>query len=176
MSRFIQNDVGAFNEIYASYYNRLLRYGIIIHPNPEVVGDVIQDLFVWILQHPENLKKINNFEVYLFQSLKRNLLQHLGKQGHFRRIISQFAGSQETSDNNIEDRLIKQETNASNKEWLRQQLDTLPAKQKEVIYLRYYEGLTYEEIAEVMSKSNQVVRNYASRALTQLRKWLVTKP
>jgi len=171
--RLAQNDIEAFNEIYMLNYNRLLRYGILIHRDPEVVADVIQDLFVWIWQHGIQLEKISNFQVYLFKSLKRNLLRHLSRQVNFVRDF-QHSGTRKYH-LTIEDRIIKEETDAHSHRWLAQQLDSLPSKQKEVIYLRYYEGLTYDEIAEILSKSNQVVRNYASRALNHMRKSVETK-
>ena len=48
-------------------------------------------------------------------------------------------------------------------------LESLPPNQKEVIYLRNYINMSYAEIAQVMNLSEQVVRNYAYRAMTKLR-------
>jgi len=169
--RLVGGDVDAFSQIYVSYYPRLLRYGSIILPEPQVVGDVIQDLFVWILENPEKVKQINNLEVYVFQSLKKNLIKHIKRDGRSKRVHGILAiGSHGNPNENIEKRLIQAETHEFNKVWLHRRLDELPECQKEVIYLRYYEGLSYDEIAEVISKSNQVARNYASRALNQMRK------
>ena len=35
--------------------------------------------------------------------------------------------------------------------------------------MRYYEGQSYDEIAEIVSTNNQVIRNYVARALKQIR-------
>ena len=165
--RLAQNDIEAFEEIYVQNYNRLLRYGILIHRDAEVVADVVQDLFVWVWQHSSQLEKINNIQVYLFKSLKRNLLRYLCTHDN---LVRNFQHTDILkSDPNMEDRIIMDETEGHHQRWLSQQLKSLPSKQKEVIYLRYYEGLTYDEIAEILSKSNQVVRNYSSRALKQIR-------
>ena len=165
--RFVRSDKEAFKEIYFDHYNSLFRYGIVIHRDREVVADIIQDLFVWLWQNPHKLEEINNLQVYLFRSLKRNLLQYLSKRINLR---NDFQSSSALGyDLNIEDRIIEKESINHNRKWLVQQLDRLPSKQKEVIFLRYYEGLSYGEIAEILSKSSQVVRNYASRALNQLR-------
>ena len=168
-SRLIQKDVEAFSGIYKLFYNRLLRYGSIIHPETELVEDVIQDLFIWIFQHPEKIENVKNFEIYLFQSLKRNLLTHLKRQERSRHIFREFVNPKNVFNENTEERIIQQEIVYLRKEWLHHQLHNLPAKLKEVIYLRYYEGLSYEEITELLSTSNQVVRNYIYRALNQLR-------
>lgn len=166
--RLAQNDIEAFNEVYMLNYNRLLRYGVLIHRDPDVVADVIQDLFVWIWQNPRQLEKINNFQVYLFKSLKRNLMRYPSKQVPFVRDF-QHLGTLKR-DPSVEDLIIKEETDGHSHRWLVQQLDKLPSKQKEVIYLRYYEGHTYDEIAKILSTNNQVVRNYASRALNHIRR------
>lgn len=172
VARLAEGDVYAFSEIYKSYYNRLLRFGSIVHLDPEVVGDIIQDLFEWIFLNREKLGEVKNFEVYLFLSLKRNIIHYIKKSGRSREIISDFLTLDPSGKvkKTREDELIMEEEKAFNHEWLKLQLDHLPFQQKEVIYLRYYEGLSYDEIAEILSKSNQVVRNYASRALSQLKK------
>ncbi|GIF11091.1 SigE family RNA polymerase sigma factor [Actinoplanes teichomyceticus] len=57
-----------------------------------------------------------------------------------------------------------------------QLLGTLPRQQRAVIVLRYYEGLTDAEIAEVLDCRPSTVRGYASRALTTLRIELTDPP
>lgn len=128
---------------------------------------MIQDLFVWLLSNPSRVKNINNIEVYLFKSLKRNLLRYLTNHDRLHGYSAQDA---EETEVNIEESIIQQEAHDYRRKLLSKKLEKLPSKQKEVIYLRYYEGLTYDEIAEILSTTNQVVRNYVSRALAQLRK------
>jgi RNA polymerase sigma-70 factor (sigma-E family) len=48
-------------------------------------------------------------------------------------------------------------------------LATLPRQQRVVLVLRFYEGLTDDEIAEVLGCRSGTVRGYASRALATLR-------
>jgi RNA polymerase sigma-70 factor (sigma-E family) len=52
---------------------------------------------------------------------------------------------------------------------LAQRLDRLPARQRAVIVLRYYEGLSDQEIADVLGCGAGTVRSHASRALARLR-------
>ena len=51
-------------------------------------------------------------------------------------------------------------------------LNKLPPRQKEVIYLKIYKGLGYEEVSEVMGLNYQVVRNLLCQALKTFRKLL----
>lgn len=55
-------------------------------------------------------------------------------------------------------------------------LDGLPPRQRTVLVLRYYEGLTDVEIATVLGTSGATVRSHASRALATLRHTDTTSP
>lgn len=172
LSRLQEGDVKAFGIIYGLFYNKLLRYGNIILSDNKVVEDAIQDLFVWILQNPQSIQKVNNFEVYLFQSLKKNLIAHIKTNGRHKTILHHLFYKKEAIlfQHSIEHKLIQEESLAYNKNWVKQKIDNLPARQKEILFLRYYEGLSYDEIAEITSLSNQIIRNYVARALKQIRK------
>jgi RNA polymerase sigma-70 factor (sigma-E family) len=51
-------------------------------------------------------------------------------------------------------------------------LQGLPAKQRAVLVLRYYEGMTEAEIAEALNISRGTVKSHTSRALGALRRLL----
>ena len=63
--------------------------------------------------------------------------------------------------------------NNENQRQIRQQIEnvlgTLTGKQKEVIYLRYYEGLNFEDIAQSMNLSVKACYKLMGRAITTLR-------
>ena len=56
------------------------------------------------------------------------------------------------------------------------ELGKLPRRQRAVVVLRYYEGLSFQEIAEVLGCTPGTVRGHASRALAALRIELTTPP
>ena len=58
----------------------------------------------------------------------------------------------------------------SKKEKVLEAINQLPARQKEVIYLKIYKGLSYEEVSEIMQINYQVVRNLLCQALKTFRK------
>ncbi len=51
-------------------------------------------------------------------------------------------------------------------------MDKLSARQREIIYLRFYHNMSYEEISDVMQINYQVCRNLLSQAIKSLRKLL----
>ncbi len=171
VSRMVQGDRAAFCCIYRFYYNHLLRYGLIIVSNQNVVEDRIQDLFVWVLEHPREVKEVKNFEIYLFQSLKRNLRQHVKKEIRSRDILQNYTHTNRSPVHpSVETRSIEREDLAFTTAWVHQKLESLPARQKEIIFLRYYRGMSYDEISSITSVSNQVARNLVFRGLKHIRK------
>jgi RNA polymerase sigma factor (sigma-70 family) len=62
------------------------------------------------------------------------------------------------------------------REALLAELARLPARQRAVLVLRYYEGLSDTEIADALGCAAGTVRGYASRALALLRVEMVGPP
>ena len=73
----------------------------------------------------------------------------------------------------IEDMMIQDETFESNKMKLQQSLEFLSSRQREAIYLKYYEEMSYEQICDIMDINYQSVRNLISKGIIELRKYIV---
>ena len=69
----------------------------------------------------------------------------------------------------IDEVIIAQELNEEQAAQLKRAFDKLSAKQKEILYLRFYQGLDYEQIADVLDMKYQSLRNAVSRAIKNLR-------
>ena len=55
------------------------------------------------------------------------------------------------------------------KKWLDKVLETLPPKQQEIFHLREIDGMTYQEISDILSLSLSEVKVYLHRARTKVR-------
>ncbi|MEM7371712.1 MAG: RNA polymerase sigma factor [Bacteroidota bacterium] len=164
-----KGDQLAFQEIYELYYDRLLRFGCSMGNSHGMVHDVIQELFIRLLQQPNRFLTITNLDTYLFKCLRRNLGSSLQRARKKRNQAYKHRERQQI-EMSVETRLIHSEYRKAQSAWLSTQLDLLTPHQKESIYLRFYENLSYDEMAEIFSVSNQVVRNSVFRALKKLRK------
>jgi RNA polymerase sigma factor (sigma-70 family) len=107
---------------------------------------------------------------YLIKSLRGKLLRIVKKQKNISwEVINpdlpcfEFCFSQDEN-------LSLSHSQNEQQELLLKSLNALPARQKEIIYLRFFNGMSYLEIAEIMSVNYQVVRNYACKAIKTLRK------
>jgi len=168
----------ALNELYEYYFKKLKLYGIQFSPKliSFSVEDLIQELFLWMAKNHQKLKEIDNLEVYLFCALKKNIYQEIYKKQNRNNLQNRFLKS--TFSNNLESspesKFIESENKSNENNYVTNLLNTLPPKQKEVLYLRNYINLSYREIATIMNLSEQVVRNYGYRALQKLRTEAVT--
>lgn len=171
-------DEQAIADLYRRYQARLFAYGIQVLNGSweEEIKDVIQEFFLWLAQNFHKAAQIEEPEAYLFLSIRRNLLARLGnhteKKDSQERFIQRTESLQKQTEVSPEEILIHDEEHNDRQVMLQRELDKLPAYQKEVIYLRYYEGLSYKEISNIMAVNDQVARNYAQRALQRLKQQL----
>ncbi|MFN7117843.1 MAG: RNA polymerase sigma factor [Saprospiraceae bacterium] len=160
-------DNQAFHKLYATYYPVFISYGKAMSNDRELTKDTIQNLFVWMWQNHEKIAKMEQPENYLFTAFRNNLLSAQLKLKNQQNLLNQqFRSNNEASPN---EEIVLEEPVAPVNSYLHQLLENLPTKQKEVIYLRFYQEKSFSEIAEIMSISTQVAQNYALRALTKLR-------
>lgn len=174
-----QGSVEAYSAIYRHYYPRLYRYALQIYPHVPLVEDVLQDFFTYLAEHCRKLKKVSNFEVYLFQSVKRNLFARLSRQQRSRQSQDRYhARTEPLLDQTApaaDQQLLDRESTERRRQSLENAMASLPEHQREILYLRYFEEMSYQEICDILDVNHQVARNYTSRAIRQLKKALWNK-
>jgi RNA polymerase sigma factor (sigma-70 family) len=167
--RFVNNgDARSFGTLFKESYKSLYGYGIKICGDPGLVEDAIQNLFVTVWERRNELSHITSPNVYLFVSLRRSVLKANKKKGQERGIISEKHDDYKI-EFGMEEIIMKKETREQQKEKLHTALNQLSNQQKEVLYLHYYNGMSYGEIEEILSINRQSVRNHMYRAMQTLR-------
>ena len=68
-----EGDLNAFSVLFESYYPDLHSYGLKISKNTALTEDTLQDFFLYVLEHRENLSDLDTIAPYLFTSYKRFL-------------------------------------------------------------------------------------------------------
>lgn len=158
----------ALDDLFRRFYNELFAYSYNIVADEELVKDSIQELFLGLWRRRESLSKATSVKAYLLVSVRRLILDSkLKERNRYERNRKYMEGvfEEDFTMNQVE---LDCETNTENKELLRV-LNQLNGKQKETIFLRYYHGLSNEEIADVMDINYQSVKNNLSRAINSLR-------
>ncbi|HSZ86856.1 MAG TPA: sigma-70 family RNA polymerase sigma factor [Puia sp.] len=172
--QFKNGNRNAFAEIYKTHINSLLAYGAKLCSDEEMLKDNIQDLFIELWNGRENLANVECAKFYLIKSLRYKLTRVEKKR--------QLQVSTASSDENIykrvevsvESEIIEKETRNSQTNTIRKAINILSKRQQEVIQLRFYQGFTNEQIAELMQMNYQSVSNLIYSSLNRIKKNLAS--
>lgn len=165
---FRNGDRDAFSTLFRLHYESLFRYGGKFITNPGQLEDAIQELFVELWQSKSRTPVIS-VRAYLLKSLKYKILKTYRRRRHHLLPIADDHGAFEWSH---EDRLIAGEENTANRRRVLNALDQLTNRQKEIVYLKYFQNLSYDEITDVMNINYQVARNLLYQAIRSLKNLL----
>ncbi|CAN5845413.1 sigma-70 family RNA polymerase sigma factor [soil metagenome] len=168
-SSFKSGDKEAYALLYETYFSRLYNYGYKFTKDQLLVEDAIQDLFVKLWQHRESLGCPASVTNYLYKSLRGIL---------FNKLTRGDAAFQHPA--NLEDYrfevvpspeadLIQSRLADDRREQLAKALAALTPRQREAIFLKFYEGLSYEEVADIMAVTVKAVYKITARALVTLK-------
>lgn len=159
----------ALDNLYCSTYSHLYNYGFQITPQESLVKDAIQELFLRIWRTYPNLSQAYSVKSYLFQSLRRILLRNLKTEKNRSKRNKKYVEESFREIYNIEELMIHLETEKQQKEMLVKALDSLSKRQKEAIFLKFYEGASNKEIAQIMEINAQSVYNLIYRSVERLK-------
>ncbi len=149
---------------YEELFPALALQGTIMGASQALIQDSIHDIFVELLEKKAVTSKIENFKSYISTALRRKLAKEMK--------IS-YATLEERELNSqlsYETLLIQKQSDATLKLHLKNALTILSDKEREVIKLRFYDGLSYEEISVKNNCSIRTTYNQFHSAIKKLRK------
>ncbi|AEI51238.1 RNA polymerase sigma factor [Runella slithyformis] len=167
--RLKSGDEWAFSALFERYYRSLISYGNSLSAYPERVQDCVQDVFVNVWLYRNSLSENVVVKAYLLSSVRKRIARLHERDTVFRQTAS-LESVQFSLDFSIEDQLIADEETAARVSQLNRLINTLPARQKEALYLRYHQGLSIEQIGEMLDINHQSVSNLLHRCIQHLRK------
>lgn len=163
-------DEKSFSMLFEKYYADLVNYGNSLSPYAEKVQDCVQDVFTDIWVYRNGLQKSVVVKAYLLSSVRKRIARLHERDRIFRKSTStdSIAFLLEFS---VEHDLIDDDYATKEKVvHLNKLLNNLPERQKEALYLRYHQGLSVEQIAEMLDVNYQSASNLLYRGLLTLRK------
>lgn len=165
----IKGDQEAYRELYELFAEMLYRYGLRYIQDTATIKDCIQDLFTDLYHYRRNLSPKVNIRYYLLRSFRRKIHMAIKKGA----AISQTSDAEEyfsvDYEPAAEELIIAAEQQQQMLRLLAQELNALPARQKEVLFLKFNCDLSYDEVADIMKISIPTCRTLAYRAFRQLR-------
>jgi len=170
----LRGDQDLYLSLYNRYYHALLFVGLKEIRDAQLVKDTIQQLFLYLWEKRETIHRADNVKAYLITSFLRKLSadwKKTGKVSTLQVVYSQYA--EDTAPTPEED-LIKKDEQQHQSRHLLEYINELPSRQKELLYLKYYEGMSYEEIVQQTGLTHRTVYNKIHEALKKLRLDIVT--
>jgi RNA polymerase sigma-70 factor (ECF subfamily) len=170
----VTEDAGAAAErldrLARRYYAPLMSFFRKRTRNAQEVQDLVQQVFLRLAQHGE-LGAVRNAEGYIFQTASNTLKDHIRNAKVRDRLIAdqsdqiRDAGGSDFSPERV---LLGREGT----ELLARALRELPERTRDILMLRYFEGLKYAEIARLQRLSIRSVEKHLQRALGHVSKAL----
>ncbi|MDF1694966.1 MAG: sigma-70 family RNA polymerase sigma factor [Saprospiraceae bacterium] len=164
-------DQKALEQIYRSYFSTLYTYGKRFTKDENTVEDCIQELFVELWNRRTKLSETNAIKPYLLISLKRKIFHTVKKLR--KSTDTELEEKYFDIELSIDEILIAKETTTEQKNNLTSAFNELSDRQKEILYLKYYSEMDYNEISRIMDLNYQSARNLVSRALQKLSKHMM---
>ena len=166
---FKNGDKKSFSELFRRYYSLLFRYGSKLCQDPDLLEDCIQELFLELWQS-RSATQVQSVKAYLLRALKYKIfkLNRNEKARQMSEISDEMAF--ELSPENF---LINKQEDKQKLVIIIEAIQQLPNRQREIVYLKLYHGLSYDELSEVMQINYQAARNLFYQAIKSLRNILV---
>ena len=164
-----QGDKEMFLALYKKYYHTLLFIGLKEMKDAQLVKDTIQQLFLYLWEKRETIQVANNVKSYLVTSFLRKLTADWKKSGKVSNLQVVWNNYSEDTQPTPEEKMIIKDEQHHLFKLLMSHINELPNRQRELIVLKFYEGLTYEEIVQQTGLSHRTVYNKIHEALKKLK-------
>ena len=164
-----EGDSAAFQKLYWAYADLLFNYGKKMTSNSDLVKDSIQEIFEVLWERKETINIRNSVKSYLFVIFRRSLLKKLKES----RMYTESMPEREV-DFSIELKIVVEEQDRYLRQELNKAIKTLSPRQKEIVFLRFYENMSFEEISELMSLNSNSLYKLLSAAISRLRKYFAS--
>ena len=166
--KFQQGDQPALASIYSTYFDQLYNYGSRFTRDQLLVEDTIQELFIKLIRNRQNLAVPDSLKSYLFKALRSALFDKLeASKKYMPGDINDTVGFELVP--HAEAIIVGNEEAAAQNEKLANAFLQLTPRQREAIFLKYQEGLSYPEIADLLSLSQKATYKLIGRAIQALR-------
>jgi RNA polymerase sigma-70 factor (ECF subfamily) len=168
INRLFEGDRTAFELLFRFYYPGLLVFVKQIIIDEAEAEEIVQDFFVQLWVNRVNIKQKASLKNYFFVSVRNRAYNFLKKEKIKRSTLSELEQFVERDQLFQPDLFIESELQKQIKE----ALDKLPDRTREIFLLSRSEGASNEEIANQLGLSKRTVETQISNALKILRKEL----
>jgi RNA polymerase sigma factor (sigma-70 family) len=165
---FKKGDVLAFEQFYNRYFGILANYGHRYSTDKQQLEDAIQDVFVDLWRRRQHLADVESVKFYLLRALRHQIIRNTRNDlletsediNDFLDFLVAFSSEQQS---------IEQETHITQTQAVTKAIAQLSQRQQEAINLRFYHGMSLDQMTQLMNLSKQSVSNLLFKAYSVLR-------
>lgn len=178
IERLKEGDQSAFKEVVESAQGLVYNTALGIVQNPEDAEDVAQEVFVQLYESIKTFKGESKLTTWLYRITVSKAMDHLRRKKRKKRFafVQSLFGANEELIHDPPD-FVHPGVSLDNKEKAKElfkAIELLPEKQKIAFTLNRIEGLSYQEISDIMKLTVASVESLLHRARKNLRKNLET--
>ncbi|WP_299707839.1 sigma-70 family RNA polymerase sigma factor [uncultured Pontibacter sp.] len=158
-----------FSQLYHYYAPVMLRYGHRITTDRELIRDSLQQVFYSLWRSRETLGNPASVRNYLLKAIRNEIIKKANRDKLHESLPEDYHFELEDSH---EQTLIQLQAAEITRQRIADLLTQLPARQREVIFLKYYANLKYDEISAIMDIEQESVYKITYKAIARLQKLL----
>lgn len=160
-----KSDELIFDELFACYGKPLYRYALAIVNSAEDAEDSVQEVWVRVARECKRLRKIQNIKAYLFSAARNAAFNTIRARRRRHEVYE--------ADSDLDARPSAQRADASVEHIALQEIFAqLPIEQREVLALKLYDEMTFEEIARMLGAPINTVAGRYRYGIERLRRAL----
>jgi RNA polymerase sigma-70 factor, ECF subfamily len=179
LARYRRGDTDAFRSLVRRHQRALYNFALRQVRVPSVAEDIVQDVFVRIVQNADTFKEESRFSTWAYTIARNLCIDHLRKRVHRRHAsldAPASAGGRDDGEGAPLGEKIAGPGMGADRSAIGKQLQThiraaveaLPEDQREVFLMRQVSELPFKEIAEIVGVSENTVKSRMRYALERL--------
>lgn len=158
--------------MYDSYFNQLTAYIFKICKSDAITEEIVQEIFLKLWVNRGYLVDVEDPEAYIFSMARNKTIDHLRRLAKETQLINILSLQLQEHNNDVEEKLNA----AVLRQLIEEALLPLSDQKKKIFRLSKQEGLSHDEIAEVMQLSKSTVKNHLSETLQHIREHISQQP
>jgi RNA polymerase sigma factor (sigma-70 family) len=162
-------DIQSLLSLYKEYYIGLINFGIKMTGDRELTNDCISQMLVKLWNRHQELPEVRNVRSYLITCLKNELLIELRNENKIKSGNTNSEYELIEHEMSYEEYLIQLQTNLDVKNNLSRAFSRLSKREKQLLQMKFFEDLSYDEIALKYNITKRTAYNIIHAALKTLK-------
>jgi len=160
-----KENILAFEKVFTLYHKRIYSFCISLYKSPDDAEETVQKVFVALWEQRQQVDENKTLGEYLYSIARYMIYNDFRRKVYKKAAFDHFTLNSPETNNSTKDDVLFNELLT----FLESQIERLPERQREIIKLSRFEGLTYRQVAEKLNITENTVDTQIRRALDFLR-------